>query len=288
MLQLLIAGLAMGAIYAIIALSFVLLYNSAQALNFALGEFVMIGAFVGLTFQKILGWNPWLSVLLTLIVMGLLGVLFELGVYHPLRNRSVLSFGIATVALQIIFKNGALLLWGPDPRGLRSVVGAKPIDIFGATVLPQHLFIAAVTILLLVLLYLLFFQTRVGRQMRATAQDKMMAQILGVKVNFVLMGTFALATMLAGLAGWLLAPVIFVFPDMGGSILLKAFVSVVIGGFGSIPGAVVGGLSFGVLEVLVASYLSSAYRDVISFGILILVLLVAPRGLFGEAIAEKV
>jgi branched-chain amino acid transport system permease protein len=287
-LQVVIAGLAMGAIYAIIALSFVLLYNSAQAMNFALGEFVMIGAFINLTFVKLLGFDPWLSVLLTLAAMALLGALFEYGVYHPLRNRSPLSFGIATVALQIIFKNGSLIIYGPDPRGMRSLVGAGNIDVFGAVISPQSLFIIFVTLLLLGCLYLLFFKTRVGRRMRATAQDKVVTQMLGVNTNFILIGTFALATMLAGLGGWLLAPVIFVFPDMGGSILLKAFVATVIGGFGSILGAVVGGLSFGVLEVLIASYISSTFRDVICYSILILVLLIVPRGLFGEAVAEKV
>ena len=171
---------------------------------------------------------------------------------------------------------------------MRSLVGAGNINVFGAVISPQSLFIIFVTLVLLGCLYLLFFKTRLGRRIRATAQDKVVTQMLGVNTNFMLIGTFALATMLAGLGGWLLAPVIFVFPDMGGSILLKAFVATVIGGFGSIPGAVVGGLSFGVMEVLIASYISSTFRDVICYSILILVLLIAPRGLFGEAVAEKV
>ena len=277
----------MGAIYAIVALSFVLLYNSAKALNFALGEFVMVGAFLVLTFESILGLNPWLAAALGIAGTGLLGVVFERFVYHPLRDRPPLTFGIATVATGIILQNAALIIWGPDPKGMRPLVGARPIPIFNAVITPQHLFIGIVTLLLLGALYFLFFKTRPGRKMRATAQDQEMAQMMGVSVNAMLAGTFALASVLAGTAGWLLAPVIFVYPSMGVAVLLKAFVAVVIGGFGSIPGAVVGGVLYGLLEVLVAGYLSSAYRDVILFSILIAVLLLRPQGLFGETISEK-
>lgn len=287
MFQLVTAGISMGAVYAIVALSFVLLYNSAKALNFALGEFVMIGAFLVLTFESGLGLNPWLAAILGITVTGLLGVVFERFVYHPLRDRPALTFGIATVAIGIILQNAALIIWGPNPRGMRPLVGASTINIFNAVVTPQHLFIGAVTLLLLGVLYFLFFKTRLGRKLRATAQDQEMAQMMGVNVNVMLAGTFALASSLAGVAGWLLAPVIFVYPSMGVAVLLKAFVAVVIGGFGSIPGAVVGGVLYGLLEVLVAGYLSSAYRDVILFSILIAVLLVRPQGLFGETISEK-
>lgn len=287
-MQVLIAGIAMGAVYAIIALSFVLLYNSGQALNFALGEFVMIGAFIDITFYKILGLNPWLSILLTCIIMTAIGFLYEKSVFHPLRNRSPLNFAIATVGVGIFLKNLALIIWGADPRGMRPVLGATHFKVFGISISSQHVFIGLITILLLISLYLLFFRTRLGRKMRATAQNSTMAQMLGVNTNNILGGTFAVATLLAGLAGWLLAPVVFVYPEMGGSFLIKSFIAVVIGGFGSLQGAVAGGLLFGIVEVMVATYISSTYRDVFSFAVLLLVLLIAPQGLFGEAIAEKV
>jgi len=287
-IQLVIAGVAMGAIYAIIALSFVLTYNAGQALNFAIGELLMIGAFIDVTFVNILGWNPWLSIMLTGIIMFFIGFIFERGVFHPIKNSNVLYFAIATSALAIALKNTALVIWGADPRGMKEALPRETYDLLGVTVSSQLLFICIVTVLLLIALYVLFYKTRLGRKMRATAQISNMAQMLGVKTDTILGGTFALSTLLAGVAGWLLGPVVFVYPTMGGSFMTKAFIAVVIGGFGSLPGAVVGGLFFGLTEVFVATYLSSTYKDVISFVILLLLLLVAPRGIFGEAVSEKV
>lgn len=287
-LQLLIAGIAMGAIYAVIALSFVLTYNAGQALNFAIGELMMIGAFIDVTLVNVLGWNPWLSVLITGGIMVVIGFIFEKGVFHPIKNSNVLYFAIASSALSILLKNGALVIWGADPRGMKEALPQETYEMLGITVSSQLLFICAITVFMLVAFYLLFFKTRLGRKMRATAQIPHMAQLLGVNTDLILGGTFALATVLAGLAGWLLGPVIFVYPTMGGAFMTKAFIAVVIGGFGSLPGAVVGGLFFGLTEVFVATYLSSTYKDVISFAILLLLLLVAPRGIFGEAVAEKV
>lgn len=287
-LQLVIAGIAMGSIYAIIALSFVLTYNTGQALNFAVGELLMIGAFIDITFVNILGWNSGLSIFVTCLIMLAIGFLFERGVFHPIKNTNVLYFAIATSALSIALKNGALIIWGADPRGMKEALPKETYDLFGVTISSQHLFICLITVLMLVAFYLLLFKTRLGRKMRATAQINSMAQMLGVSTDLILGGTFALATLMAGLAGWLLGPVVFVYPTMGSSFMTKAFIAVVIGGFGSLPGAVVGGLFFGLTEVFVATYLSSTYKDVISFGILLLLLLVAPHGIFGEAVAEKV
>ena len=286
--KLVVAGIAMGSIYAIIALSFVLTYNAGGALNFAIGELMMVAAFLDVTFINILGWNPWLSVLVTGIIMIAIGFLFERGVFHPVKDVNVLYFAIASSALSIVLKNGALVIWGADPRGMEQALPRETYNIFGTTISSQLLFISGITVFMLVAFYILFFKTRLGRKMRATAQISSMAQLLGVNTNLILGGTFALATFFAGIAGWLLGPVIFVYPTMGGAFMTKAFIAVVIGGFGSLPGAVVGGLFFGLTEVFVATYLSSTYKDVISFGILLILLLVAPRGIFGEAIAEKV
>jgi len=287
-IQLVIAGVAMGSIYAIIALSFVLTYNAGQALNFAIGELIMLGAFIDVTFVNVLGWNPWVSVIVTGVIMVIVGFVFERGIFHPIKNSNVLYFAIASSALSIVLKNGALVVWGADPRGMKEALPKETYDIFGVTISSQLLFISAITVVLLIAFYLLFFKTRLGRKMRATAQISSMAQMLGVNTDMILGGTFAVATLMAGLAGWLLGPVVFVYPTMGGAFMTKAFIAVVIGGFGSLPGAVVGGLFFGLTEVFVATYLSSTYKDVISFVILLILLLVAPRGIFGEAIAEKV
>lgn len=287
MIQILIAGLSMGVIYALAALSFLLIYNSVGALHFGLSEFVMLGTFFIFTLNKIVGLDPGAAVILGLVCSAVFGVIFERLVYQPLKGRHILVFAISTVAFGIMLKNAALIIWGADPRGMESIVGTATVQIFGGVISSQYLVIAGVAVILLVALYLLFFKTRLGRQMRATAQDAEMAQMMGINTGLNISVIFALASVLAAIAGWLLAPLIFVFPDMGRNIFLKGFVALVIGGFGNIPGAVVGGLLLGVLEVLLAGFVSSAYRDAMTFSILILVLIVMPRGLFGEAINER-
>jgi branched-chain amino acid transport system permease protein len=288
MAQLVINGLAMGCIYALVALGFLLIYQAVGALNFAQGELVMLGGFLGISLALGLKLPLPVAFLVTILLMAAIGWLFQRVAYYPLRNRPFAAVIISTVGVGIALRNGAQLIWGPNPLSFPGLFGTEPIRVAGTTVLPQHLFIIVVTLLLLVAQYWFFTRTALGRQLQATAQDAEMARLMGIPVGRMIAATFMLSAAMAGIAGLLLAPVFFVTTDMGGMVMLKAFVASIIGGFGSIPGAIVGALFLGVMETFVAAYVSSAYKDAFAFLILILVLFVAPRGLFGEKISEKV
>jgi branched-chain amino acid transport system permease protein len=286
MSQLLLSGVAMGCIYALVALGFVLIYNATGGLNFAQGELVMLGAFLfyaGLD----AGLGPLLAVAAALVGMALLGYVFQRLVFYPLRERPWFFFVIATIGFSIVARNAALLIWGPNTLQVPSFFASGVVTIAGATLAPEKAAIVVVTLVVLALQYALFFYTDTGRRMRAAAQNAEMAQLLGIRPKRMIALTFMLSAVLAGIAGILLAPVFMIDPQMGGSVILKAFIAVIIGGFGSIPGAVVGGLLVGVLEILVAVYVSSAYKDSIAFAVLIFFLVAFPRGLFGEAVAER-
>jgi branched-chain amino acid transport system permease protein len=288
MMQLVINGLAMGCIYALVALGFLLIYQAVGALNFAQGELVMLGGFLGISLAVGLKLPLLVAFLLTIALMALVGWLFQRVAYYPLRDKPFVAVIISTVGVGIALRNGALLLWGPNPLSFPSLVSTEPLRLAGNMILPQHLFIIAVTLVLLVAQYLFFTRTALGHQLQATAQDAEMARLMGIPVSRMIAATFMLSAAMASVAGLLLAPVFFVTTDMGGMVMLKAFVASIIGGFGSIPGAIIGALFVGVMETFVAAYLSSAYKDAFAFLILILVLFVWPRGLFGEKISEKV
>jgi branched-chain amino acid transport system permease protein len=287
MAQFLLSGMAMGCIYALVALGFVLIFNATQGLNFAQGEFVMLGAFAlyaGLN----AGAPYWLAIPIALLFMAVLGFAFQRLVFYPLRERSWIFFVIATIGFSIFARNAALLIWGPNTLQVPALFSEASIRIAGLILAPAKAAIILITAIVLALQYALFFHTDLGRRLRATAQNSEMAQLLGVRPGRMIALTFILSAMLAGLAGILVAPIFFIEPQMGGSVILKAFIAIIIGGFGSIPGAVVGGLIVGVLEILVAVYVSSVYKDAISFAVLMLFLVACPRGLFGEAVAERV
>jgi branched-chain amino acid transport system permease protein len=287
MVQFLLAGVAMGCIYALVALGFVLIYNATQGLNFAQGEFVMLGAF-GLYAALDAGLPYWLAVPAALLGMAVLGYVFQRLVFYPLRDRSWIFFVIATIGFSIMARNAALLIWGPNTLQVPCFLSATPIMVAGEVLAPEKAAIIIVTFVVLALQYGLFFHTDLGRRMRASAQNADMAQLLGIRPRQMIALTFMLSAVLAGIAGILVAPIFMIDPQMGGSVILKAFIAIIIGGFGSIPGAVAGGLLVGVLEILVAVYISSVYKDAISFGVLMFFLCAFPRGIFGEASAERV
>jgi branched-chain amino acid transport system permease protein len=285
MAQILASGLAMGCIYALVGLSFVLIYNATHGLNFAHGELVMLGAFILFSLLRT-GIPYWLAVVGTLLVMAVVGFFYQLLLFYPLRNRPSISFVIATIGIGVAMRNGALLIWGPNPLKVPSFFLGN-MRFAGLAMAPEHLFIIAATVVVLALQYLLFFHTDIGRRLRATAQNAEMAQLLGIRVERMVAVTFVMASALAGVAAILVAPIFLVDIDLGVGLILKAFVAVIVGGFGSIPGAVVGGLLVGVLEILVAVHVSSVYRDAITFLVLILFLLARPQGLFGEKVSER-
>ncbi|MBI2879973.1 MAG: branched-chain amino acid ABC transporter permease [Candidatus Tectomicrobia bacterium] len=287
MAQLFGSGLAMGCIYGLVALSFVLIYNATSALNFAQGELVMLGAFVGVS---LISWKlPYPVVfLLTFVVMGVVGYLYQRLGYYPLRDKPFITFIIATIGASIFLQNLALLVWGATPKAMPSLFETEFVQVLGARLTPENLFIFGVTVALLVLFYGMFFRTAFGRRLRATAENQEVARLMGISVSRTISFTFILSTALAGVAGLLVAPIFLVDIEMGIQLIFKAFVAVVIGGFGSLPGAVVGGLIIGILEILLAAFVSTVYKDALVFTILILFLVFFPQGIFGERVAEKV
>lgn len=276
----------MGCICALVGLGFILIYNATSGLNFAQGELVMLAAFV--FYSVISAGLPYLvAALVTIAIMAVAGIVFQRLMFYPLRDRSFLAFIIATIGFSIFARNLALLIWGPYPLKVPSFFEREVVS-FGTVVLaPEHLFIIAVTIVVLIAQYALFFYTDLGRRLRATAQNAEVAQLMGIRAGRMIAITFMLSTLLAGIAGVLLAPIFLVDTEMGLNLILKAFIAVIIGGFGSVPGAVVGGIIVGLLEILVAVFISSVYKDAIAFGILILFLIAFPQGIFGERIAER-
>ena len=285
--QLLATGLAMGSIYALVALGFVLIFNAVNVVNFAQGEFVMVPAFVAVWFISYLKIPFPLAYLLTLIFMGIFGIVFQRIAYYPLRNRSFLPVIISTIGVSIFLKNAAQIVFGAEPQLMPRPTSPDVLNIRGVCVDPQHVVIIGVTLVLLIFQYLFFEKTSLGKKMQATAQDKEMARLLGIRVSVMIVITFVYSSMLGAAAGILIGPIFYVSKEMGAMLGLKAFCSTIVGGFGSVPGAILGGIFLGLVEVFSSYYISSAYRDAFAFIILILVLLVRPQGFFDEKIAEK-
>ncbi|HWK44008.1 MAG TPA: branched-chain amino acid ABC transporter permease [Stellaceae bacterium] len=285
--QLLFTGLGVGAIYALVALGFVLIYRATNVVNFAQGEFAMLGAFLMVIFFGDLGLPYGLGLVISLIVMAIFGAGFNLVVYYPLRHRPYLPVVISTIGASILMSNGMLALYGPAPQTLPNLLDLPGLLIGGVFLDSQYILIICVTAALVGFQYVFFEKTLLGKKLQATSQDKEMASLLGIPVATMIMITFVYSALLGGLAGMLVAPILFVSIGMGGLISLKAFAASIIGGFGDVAGAVVGGLSLGVIETFGAAYISVPYKDAFAFLVLFAFLLVRPQGIFGERVAQK-
>jgi branched-chain amino acid transport system permease protein len=286
-LQLLFTGIGVGSIYALVALGFALIYRATNVVNFAQGDFAMLGAFAMVVLSIDLELPYWLSILIALALLIAFGALFNLAVYYPLRNRSFLPVIISTIGASILLENGVLATYGPRPQTLDNmfdVPGFSIGDVFFDT---QYIVILVVAVAMVALQYVFFERTLIGKKMQATSQDKEMASLLGIPVMTMIMITFMYSAMLGGLAGILVAPVLFVTVGMGSSIALKAFAASIIGGFGDVKGAIVGGLALGVIETFGAAYVSVPYKDAFAFLVLFAFLLVRPQGIYDEPISEK-
>jgi branched-chain amino acid transport system permease protein len=285
--QLAMNALAAGCIYAVIALSFELAYESTGVVNFATGQLVTVGALIGASAVALPRVNMAGAYVLTMAAMSVVAIVFLLAVYLPLRRQPVLTVVIGTVAAGIFIQNIALLTWGPLPRGMPSPVGAHAVAFLGANVTFHEFYVIAVSAVLIVGLYLLLYRSPLGSQFRALAQDPETARLMGIRVGFLYALTWIIVCCLAGMAGLLVGPMWFLDVTTGDNLGLKAFAAAIIGGFGSIPGAIIGGLLVGFAEIFGASYISSAYKDAIVFGLMFGFLLIRPQGLFGERIAER-
>ena len=288
--QLAFTGLAIGGVYALIALGIVLIYRATNVVNFAQGEFCMLGAYALVFIWQGARLDYFLAAAVALGLMAILGLLFALGLYYPLRNRSFLPVIIATIGASIMFQNGALAVFGPSPEKVRPVIEAGPtggVMLGGIFFDYQYVVILGVTLVLVVTQYAFFEYTLLGKKMQATSQDKDMARLLGIPVTLMIALTFIYSTALGGLAGMLVAPIYFVTHKMGAVLGLKAFAVTIAGGFGDVRGAIAGGLALGVIETFGAAYVSVVYKDAFAFMLLILFLLFRPQGIFGEKVAEK-
>ena len=251
LVQLILAGFAMGAVYALVALGYTLIWNAVGVVNFAQGELVMLGAFVAVgTLANVLHLPLALNLLGTLAVMAAFGVAVATFVYRPVRNRPQLAAIVATLGLSMLLQNVVVLIWGPEPLSFAGPLGTQTVDILGAKIYAQYLLILGSLLLLMLLQEAMFRFTSIGRAMRATAQDAEAARLMGIPTNRIVAIIFAYASMLAGLAGWLLSPLFYVSADMGGKVSLDAFAACILGGFGSIPGALIGGLLLGADRVV--------------------------------------
>jgi branched-chain amino acid transport system permease protein len=286
-MQVLFSGLALGAIYALVALGFVLIIRATNVVNFAQGDFAMLGAFAMLTLLTTLGLPYWAALALGLAVMAVFGLLFNYGVYYPLRNRSFLPVIISTLGASIFLQNTVLAAYGPQPQPLERMFKTQGFEVGGVFLDSQYLLILVVTAVAVVFQYVLFEHTLLGKKLQATSQDKDTARLIGIPVALMIAITFIYSAMLGGLAGILVAPVMFVSIGMGSVIALKAFSATIIGGFGDVKGAIVGGLLLGVVESFGAHYVSVPYKDAFAFLLLFIFLLLRPQGLFGERISEK-
>ena len=285
--QLLFTGLGIGAIYALVALGFVLLIRAASVVNFAQGEFSMLGAYAMVVLSDMLGVPYWVALPAAVVLMAGFGVLFAGATYWPLRHRGQMPVIISTIGASIFLANTVLALYGPSPAVLPGLFDAPGFEAGGVFMDSQYVAIMVTAAVMVLLQFLIFEKTLLGKKLQATSQDKEMASLLGIPVVLMVLITFAYSAALGGLAGILVAPVLFVSVGMGTVISLKAFAANIIGGFGNIPGAILGGLALGIVETFGAAYISVPYKDALAFGLLLLFLLVRPQGLFGEKIAEK-
>jgi branched-chain amino acid transport system permease protein len=286
-LQLLFTGIGIGAVYALVALGFVLIFRATNVVNFAQGEFSMVAAFLMVVCAVDLELPYWLSFLIALGGMALVGAIFNLGVYYPLRHRTFLPVIISTIGASIFLANTTLAIYGPQPQVLQGWFETPGFQVGPVYLDSQYLLIIAVTIVLVAFQYWFFEHTLLGKKLQATSQDKEMASLLGIPVARMIMITFIYSALIGGIAGILVAPILFVSIQMGSSIALKAFAATIIGGFGDVAGAIIGGVALGVIETFGAAYISVPYKDGFAFFVLILFLIFRPQGIFGERVAEK-
>ncbi len=289
MVSYLIAGISLGSIYAIIALGYTMVYGIAKMLNFAHGDVIMVGGYMCFCATAYLGWSPLMGVLLAVVVCTALGVVIERLAYKPQRNAPALAVLITAIGVSYFLQNAALLIWSSTPVTFSSVVGKGAVEIGNLRI--THVTIVTIVACLLIMVALMLFtsKTKMGTAMRAVSEDKGAAQLMGINVNTTISVTFAIGSGLAAIAGVLMCSAYpMLVPTTGSMPGIKAFTAAVFGGIGSIPGAFLGGILLGIVEVFSRAYISQEVADAIVFGVLIVVLLVKPAGLLGKQVSEKV
>ncbi len=286
-LQFLITGITVGSIYALVALGFTIIYNASDVVNFAQGEFVMIGAMTAIYLSG-KGMPLILSAVTAVAVTVVIGMLLEKLAIEKARNATVVTTIIITIGASILLRGAALLLWGKDYYGLEAFSGEEPIHIGTATILPQNLWVIGGTAIAVLCVKFFFDRTMLGKAILACSFNKRAASLVGINVRMMLLIAYGLSAGLGACAGILIAPITFMSYQSGVMLGLKGFCAAILGGMGNSTGAVAGGLLLGILEALGAGFISSGYKDAISFFIILLVLFFRPSGLFGKAGTERV
>jgi branched-chain amino acid transport system permease protein len=285
--QYLLTGLTVGAIYALVALGFSIIFNASHVINFAQGEFVMIGGMA--TVSLIAGGLPMLlAIPLAVAAAALVGLALEKFAVEPARGAPVVTLIIITIGASIFLRGLATLVWDKSLHPLKPFSGEAPIAFAGATILPQSLWVLGTSLAIVCALSWFFGRTLTGKAMLATSHNRLAAQLAGINVRHVLFLSFGMSAALGAIAGILIAPITLTSYDVGVMLGLKGFAAAILGGLGSGVGAVVGGLVLGIAESLSAGYVSSAYKDAIAFVLMLVVLFFMPSGLFGRRGGERV
>ncbi|MDO5292031.1 MAG: branched-chain amino acid ABC transporter permease [bacterium] len=291
-IQSLINGLNQGAIYALIALGYTMVYGIIRMINFAHGDFIMVGAYtlfytVPLMIHQ--GMPPWIAVIFAIVICTAVGVLVERIAYRPVRAAGSMSALITALAMSLFLENLAMVLFGANPKSVTAIFNLPYITIFGAKLQEKYLLTIGIGVLMMVGLQLFVKKTKLGKAMRAVPQDKEASVLMGVNVNKIISTTFAIGSALAAVAALMYCST---YPrcttDMGSMMGLKAFIAAVLGGIGSIPGAMVGGIIVGLVEIFVKVYVAPGWYEAITYSLLIFVLLVKPSGILGKSVGEKV
>ncbi|MDH3242467.1 MAG: branched-chain amino acid ABC transporter permease [Alphaproteobacteria bacterium] len=286
-LQFLISGVTVGATYGLVGLGFALIYNASHVINFAQGEFVMLG---GMATVFLLGFGlplP-LAIALAVAMTVLAGLALERFAIEPAKGASTVTLIIITIGASIFLRGGAQVAWGRNFHSMPAFSGNDPIVVGGAAILPQSLWVMGGTALVVVALRWFFNRTRTGKAMVASAHNPLAAQLAGINGRFILLLSFGLSAMLGSIAGILIAPISLTYPGVGIMLGLKGFCAAILGGLGNPMGAVLGGLILGISEAMTAGYISSAYKDAVAFVIILAVLFFLPSGLFGTRGTERV
>ena len=288
-LQLLISGISQGCIYGLIALGFVLIYKATEAVSFAQGELMMLGAFCGFALMTLLGLPFWLAVPITIIAVGLFGVVLERIVIRPILGQPVFSIVMLTIGVGYVLRGIITMIpaIGTETHTLPVPYKNMPLRLVGLVLSAEQVVVIGVTAVLCVLLFALFRFSKLGIAMQASSQNQLAAYYMGIPVQRLNGLAWGLAAAVAAIAGLLLAPITFVHANMG-FIGLKAFPAAVVGGFTSLPGAIVGGIVIGVVESLSGFYLPEGFKDIAPYIVVLIMLMVKPNGLFGESMSKKV
>ena len=287
LLQFLVSGVTVGAVYALVALGFTIIYNASDVVNFAQGEFVMLGGMISVA-GVAAGLPLPLAALIAIALTAAIGVALNTFAIEPARGAPVVSLIIITIGASIFIRGVTQIVLDKGTHRLPSFSGDDPIHVLGATVLPQSLWVVAGAVAIFVALWLFFTRTLMGRAVLATSNNRLAAQLVGINTRFVMTFSFALSAAIGALAGVLITPILPTSFEIGITLALKGFAAAMLGGMGNPKGALAGGLLLGLMEALTAGYISSHYKDAVAFFVILAVLFAFPRGLYGSNPVERV